>query len=68
MGLSICVQIIEKLGGEINVYSEGINKGSTFTFSIRMKLPGSLIVEEEKEGSQIDAALTPIDDSATQLI
>jgi len=38
MGLSICRRIILKSGGSISVFSEGENKGSTFVFSMQMKL------------------------------
>jgi signal transduction histidine kinase len=38
MGLAICRNIIIKSGGSISVFSEGQNKGSTFVFSMEMKL------------------------------
>ena len=34
MGLLICKNLVQKNGGTISVHSDGINKGSTFTFSI----------------------------------
>ena len=34
LGLPICKRIIEKHGGNIWVESDGINKGSTFYFSL----------------------------------
>ena len=37
MGLAICQRIIQNSGGQISVYSEGENKGSTFVFSMQMK-------------------------------
>ena len=39
MGLVICKKIVDNCGGTIDVYSEGENKGSTFTFSMAMALP-----------------------------
>ena len=38
MGLFICRRIIIKSGGSIGFFSEGDNKGSTFVFSMQMKL------------------------------
>lgn len=38
LGLSISKKLIETMGGRINVDSE-LNKGSVFSFSIRLKLP-----------------------------
>ena len=37
LGLRICKQIVEQNGGTIQADSEGINKGSSFTFSMRME-------------------------------
>ena len=34
MGLVICKKIVENSGGQIQVYSEGENLGSTFTFTM----------------------------------
>ena len=36
MGLNICKKIVEKTGGSIECHSPGINKGSTFSFSMTM--------------------------------
>jgi len=35
LGLSIVKKMVEQMGGEVYAYSEGINKGSTFSFSLR---------------------------------
>jgi len=35
LGLSIVKKLVEQMGGEVWVHSEGINKGSTFSFSLR---------------------------------
>jgi two-component system, sensor histidine kinase and response regulator len=35
LGLSIVKKLVEQMGGEVYAYSEGINKGSTFSFSLR---------------------------------
>lgn len=37
LGLRICKQLVEQNGGTIQAYSDGINKGSNFTFSMRME-------------------------------
>ena len=39
MGLTICQKIVHNCGGQIVAFSAGANKGSTFMFSIRMRLP-----------------------------
>ncbi len=36
LGLTIVKQIVEKGGGKVNVSSEGVGKGSLFSFSIKM--------------------------------
>jgi len=35
LGLSIVKKFVEQMGGEVFAYSEGINKGSTFSFTLR---------------------------------
>ena len=35
LGLTISKMLVEKLGGEISVYSAGIDQGSTFSFSMK---------------------------------
>ena len=42
MGLDICRRIVQSSGGEIQVFSEGVDKGATFMFSISMKEPQAL--------------------------
>ena len=37
MGLMICRNLVQKNGGTISVHSDGVNKGSVFTFTMRMK-------------------------------
>lgn len=36
MGLHICRTIVSRFGGQITVESEGVGKGSTFTFGMKM--------------------------------
>ena len=36
IGLAICKKIVECSGGQMHVYSEGVNRGSTFTFTMKM--------------------------------
>ena len=38
MGLIICKRIVDHCGGEISCKSEGVNRGSSFTFSMSMTL------------------------------
>ena len=38
IGLNICKRIVESSGGTIEVFSAGKGKGSTFAFSMKMKL------------------------------
>ena len=37
IGLAICKKIVECSGGQMHVYSEGLNHGSMFTFTMKMK-------------------------------
>ena len=39
MGLMICKKLVELNGGSIEVNSEGRDKGSMFTFTMKMKMP-----------------------------
>ena len=36
LGLTIVKSIVEASGGKVKLYSAGVNKGSTFQFSMRM--------------------------------
>ena len=38
LGLMICKNLVEQNGGKISAHSEGINKGSTFAFSMQMDM------------------------------
>ena len=37
LGLSICKKIAENSGGAIHVSSDGLNKGATFSFTMKMQ-------------------------------
>ena len=37
MGLHICKRIVENSGGTISIYSEGENKGTTVSFTMKMR-------------------------------
>lgn len=37
LGLSICKQIVESSGGKIEAFSEGADRGSRFSFTMKMK-------------------------------
>ena len=37
MGLNVCQRIIQESGGEVHVFSEGEDQGSTFMFSMKMQ-------------------------------
>ena len=47
LGLTIVKQIVESAGGKVSVYSEGLGKGSSFGFTLKLE-------QEEKE-KNIDA-------------
>lgn len=49
MGLMICKNLVTHNGGEINVYSDGENKGSVFSFTMRMEMAQAAYIEETKE-------------------
>ncbi len=46
MGLSICQKIVKSQKGKIECYSEGIGKGSTFSFSMKVSLPKRYAYEQ----------------------
>lgn len=58
MGLAICRGIVLRLGGSIRVCSEGLRKGSTFTFSVEMKQPpvSALEVSFNDDDSGLEAS------------
>ncbi len=37
MGLMVCQNLVEKNNGSISAFSQGINKGSAFSFNMQMK-------------------------------
>ena len=41
LGLMICEKLVKMNHGTISVQSDGENQGSVFTFSMKMKLPGT---------------------------
>ena len=55
MGLAICKSIVTCLGGSIEVSSEGLLKGSTFTFCVEMKQPPVSAIDVSLD--QIEAEL-----------
>ena len=64
LGLTIVKQIVEKSGGKITVYSEGVGKGSTFSFNMKMNTiaqlqkdaehPPRLVVDESVEALDME--------------
>ena len=46
IGLVICQSIVEQSGGEIKVFSDGLNMGSTFAFTMVMKKASQLYEQE----------------------
>ena len=49
LGLRICKQLVEQNGGTIQAYSDGINKGSNFTFSMRMEECNANVESQEAQ-------------------
>jgi K+-sensing histidine kinase KdpD len=63
MGLMICQNLVRLNGGTINVHSLGEDKGSTFSFSMKMKIDPvnencDLTTFEKQE---MDAFIAPMD-------
>ena len=49
LGLGLCIvkKIVEEAGGKIHVFSKGVNRGSTFSFSMKVKKFGSFQQADE---------------------
>ena len=65
LGLTIVKQIVEKSGGSVNVYSEGIGKGSTFYFNMKATSIGDiqapprlLVVHESVDALEVEFTST----------
>ena len=58
MGLMICQNLVDKNGGTISVHSEGENKGSVFSFTMKMKRYEEdtlqRVIEADKEQPSLD--------------
>jgi signal transduction histidine kinase len=61
LGLAITRSIVEKHGGEIRVESEGLNKGSRFTFTLPIRVQDP---DGSKPGSALPAEFGRIADRA----
>ena len=48
LGLAICKQLVELMGGKISLDSE-YGKGSSFSFTVRMKIPEDVEISEDVE-------------------
>ena len=48
LGLTIVKELVELNGGGIAVHSDGIEKGSTFCFTMAMEQPADMVSEEVK--------------------
>ena len=57
MGLMICKSLVEKNGGTIEVFSNGADKGSVFTFTMKMTEHDEAA---EQNGSSSIFALSPV--------
>ncbi|MFD1795464.1 response regulator [Paracoccus aurantiacus] len=69
LGLAICRQIIEKMGGSIDVESEE-GTGSTFSFTVKMKVPSDVTVTNSAPPVQRSLRVLIADDNpaARQII
>lgn len=47
LGLNICKNLIEKMGGDVSIESEGKDKGTTFIINLRTE--AKVLIEENKE-------------------
>lgn len=63
LGLNICKQLVELMGGSIHVQSD-IGKGTTFSFGIWVQVPKEDAADEEKKCGDENAVLgeAPMDD------
>jgi PAS domain S-box-containing protein len=52
LGLSICKRIVEKHGGKIWAVSQGLNKGSTFLFTLKKGKQKNIKKPENKQGTK----------------
>ena len=56
LGLMICKNLVEQNNGSLEVYSEGINMGSTFSFTMQMENVGGFneleILKQENNKEQ----------------
>jgi len=52
VGLSLVKQLVESHGGNISVYSEGLNKGSTFTMSLPLHAAPDADARQDDEEAQ----------------
>ena len=62
LGLTIVKQIVEKSGGKITVYSEGVGKGSTFSFNMKMNT-----INQPESDTEQHPLLMVVDKSAKAL-
>ena len=53
LGLMISKALVKKTGGKLNIFSEGIDRGSVFAFSMNMQ-----IMSESSESENICSFLT----------
>lgn len=61
LGLTIVKQIIEKAGGNIQVLSPGLGYGSTFVFSMKMKMLSDTAVSQQPSQMIIEESVGELD-------